>query len=297
MTRAGMVALIGLPNAGKSSLLNTLIETKLSIVTAAAQTTRERVAGIDTRDGVQMIFLDTPGIVDPAYLLHQSMLDIVDATIADADVVVLVVDGTRGAPELSVELTDTLTALGEQLVVAINKIDRSSEGDLAALEAWAVEELGRTPLRISASEGAGIETLREAISARLPESPYLYPEDDISWQPVRFFVAELIRETIFENYRDEIPYSSVVEINEFREGTDPIFIRATVYLERASQKGILIGKGGSGIRQLGQDARAKIEAFVDARVYLDLWVKVLPKWRKKPNQLRRFGFPVPEQTN
>lgn len=294
VTRAGMVAIIGFPNVGKSSLLNRFLGSKLSIVTAAAQTTRERVVGIDTRDGVQIVFLDTPGLVDPAYLLHRSMLQIVEQALEDADVVVLLLDGTRPPPEVPPEVLEALQRGDEPPLVAINKVDVASEAEIAELEAWARRELGAEVHRVSAEQGIGVEELRVAIARRLPESPYLYPEDDISTQSVRFFVAELIRETVFEQYQDEVPYSTAVRVEEFREDRDPILVRATVFVERPSQKGILIGKGGKAIRDLGSVARVKIEDFVQRPVYLDLWIKVLPKWRKSPVELRRFGFPVPE---
>lgn len=294
-TRAGTVALIGMPNAGKSSLLNQLLGTKLSIVTPFAQTTRERVVGIDTRGAVQMIFLDTPGIVQPAYLLHRSLAAIVEETIADADVVVLVLDGTRPPPTLGPELYDALRGGGRRLLPAVNKADVAAETQISELRAWVREAFATEPLAISARTGAGVEELREWIAARLPESPFLYPDEEISSQPVRFFVAELVRETVFERYAEEIPYSTAVRIQEFREAEDPLFIRAEILVERPTQKAILIGKGGAAIRELGTAARAKIEAFLERRVYLDLWVKVIPKWRKSPVELRRLGFPVPEE--
>lgn len=296
-TRAGHVALVGLPNAGKSSLLNRLLDTKLSIVTPFAQTTRERVVGIDTRDGVQMIFLDTPGIVDPAYLLHHSMAEIVETAIRDADVVVMLIDGTRKPPELAPETRETLRGLTRRLVPVINKVDEASDSRVAELSAWSRAELGADPLRISATTGAGLEALRARMVEGLPVSPLLYPADDMSTQSMRFFVSELIRETVFERYQEEIPYSVAVRIEEFLEEKIPVVIRATVYVERASQKGIIIGRGGEAIRELGTAARAKIEDLVGSRVFLELWVKVLPKWRKDPVELRRLGFPVTEKRN
>jgi GTPase len=294
-TRAGFVAIVGLPNAGKSSLLNQFLGSKLSIVTAAAQTTRQQVVGIDTRDGIQMIFLDTPGILDPAYLLHHSMLGIVAKTIAEADVVVLLLDGTRGPPNLP---PDTVAALGrfaDRLVVAINKTDIAPGERLPELAAWAAETFGREALEISAVTGRGIPELRARIAERLPISAFFYPEDDISSQNTRFFVEELIRETIFERYAEEVPYSTAVKVEEFRERDDPLYIRATIFVERATQKGILIGSRGAAIRDLGAESRMKIEEFLDSRVYLELWVKVLPRWRKNATELRRFGFPVPPE--
>ena len=293
-TRAGFVAIIGLPNAGKSSLLNEMLGSKLSIVTSAAQTTRERVVGIDSRDGVQIIFMDTPGMVDPAYLLHEAMLGIVQKTVQDADVVVLLLDGTRAFPDFSPESAATISSLGRRLLIAVNKTDVASTSQVHQLELQVLERFGNPPLRISAATGEGVEELREAIGTRLPESPFLYPDDDLSTQSVRFFVSELIRETVFEKYKEEIPYSTAVRIEEFREGSDPLFIRATILVERPSQKGILIGTKGQAIRDLGAVARQKIEEFVEQRVYLDLWVKIVPKWRKDPVELRRLGFSIPE---
>lgn len=293
-SRAGHVALIGLPNAGKSSLLNRLIGSKLSIVTPFAQTTRERVVGIDTREGVQMIFLDTPGIVDPAYLLHHAMAESVEAAIRDADVVVLLLDGTRRAPVFDPAVLETLRGLGRRLLPVVNKTDEASAPAVQALAHWAAEELGTEAKPISASSGEGIDALRGEIAARLPESPLLYPEDELSTQTMRFFVSELIRETVFERYQEEIPYSTAVRVDEYREGSSPLVIRATIYVERASQKAILIGKAGSAIRELGAAARSKIEELVGEHVFLELWVKVLPKWRKDPLELSRFGFQLPQ---
>jgi GTP-binding protein Era len=292
-TRAGFVALIGLPNAGKSSLLNRLLGQKLSITTAAAQTTRERVVGIDTRDGSQAIYLDTPGVVDPAYLLHRSMLHAIEAAVHDADVVVWVTDAARSGPEIPADFREQLAQVRQPVVVALNKVDLVGEEQMeeARDRAAAVFSVGGYP--VSATTGAGLEKLRAAIVAALPESPFLYPEEEVATQSTRFFVAELIRETAFEQYQQEIPYSVAVVIDEFREERSPLYIRATVFVERESQKGILIGRGGGALKQLGREARAKIEAFVGSAVYLDLWVKVLPRWRKDPLSLDRLGFPLP----
>jgi GTPase len=296
-TRAGHVALIGLPNAGKSSLLNRFLGSKLSIVTPYAQTTRERVVGIDSTEREQLIFLDTPGIVDPAYLLHHAMAGIVEEAIRDADVVVLLLDGTRGAPALAEEVITTLRSLGDRLLVTINKSDLAREKQTDELTRWSLETLGRDASRISAENGDGVAELREKIVQRLPESPFFYPDEELSTQSVRFFVSELIRETVFELYKEEIPYSVATKVEEFREGSEPIVIRATIYVERNSQKAIIIGQKGSAIRELGIRARAKIEEFVGTHVFLELWVKVLPRWRKDPLELRRLGFPVPQTTD
>jgi GTPase len=294
-TRAGHVALVGYPNAGKSSLMNRLLDQKLSIVTPLAQTTRERVLGIDTRDGVQMVFVDTPGLVEPRYLLHRAMLHLATEVIADADVVLLLVDASapRGVPEFAAEVLGQL-ARARSLVVVANKVDTARPEQVEAVRGWAQERLGAEVAAVSAATGEGVEALRARIAERLPASPYLFPEEDVSSQPVRFFVAELVRESAFELFEKEVPYSVAVKVDEYREDEVPVYIRATVYVERASQKAIVIGSGGQAIRQLGQSARVKIEEFVGAPVYLDLWVKVLPRWRKDPLSLQRFGFPVPD---
>jgi GTP-binding protein Era len=286
-----------MPNAGKSSLLNRLMGSKLSIVTPFAQTTRERVVGIDTRGGVQMIFLDTPGIVTPAYLLHSSMVEIIQGAVADADVVVLLLDGTRAPPEFPAGTLAAMTARGQRVVPVINKMDEARQKQIQRLLEWSEERLGERAEVVSATRGDGVDALRARIADHLPESPLLYPGDELSTQSMRFFVSELIRETVFERYQEEIPYSAAVRIEEFREAAEPIFIRAVLYVERESQKGIIIGKGGAGIRELGSAARSKIEEFAGARVYLDLWVKVLPRWRKDPVELGRLGFPIPRTEN
>ena len=292
-TRAGYVALIGFPNVGKSSLMNRLVEQKLSIVTPLAQTTRERVLGIDTRGGVQMVFVDTPGLVDPRYLLHKAMMHEATEVIGDADVVLLLVDASHGAPAFREDVLELVRAAPELIVVA-NKIDVASREGREAVRRWSRELFGADAVEVSAETGEGVEALRALIAQRLPEGPFFFPEDDVSSQPVRFFVAELVRETVFEQYGQEVPYSVAVKIEEFREAATPIYVRAVVFVERPTQKAILIGAGGSAIKRLGQAARMKVEEFVGAPVYLDLWVKVLPKWRKSPLELQRLGFTLPD---
>ncbi len=295
VTRAGHVALVGRPNVGKSTLLNALIGQKLSIVTPREQTTREQVLGLLTGEGVQLVFVDTPGLLEPRYLLQESMLEAALAAVADADVVLLLLDPTRDdLPVPGEDVLARLRARGEGLHVAVNKVDAAAAGAVERVAEWSRSSLGREPLRISATTGEGLDVLLRVLREQLPESPFLYPEDDLAVQPVRFFVAELIRETIFEEYAQEVPYSSVVRIEEYREAEDPVFIRAEIFVERASQKGIVIGKGGAAIKTLGTRARKKIEAFVGRPVYLDLWVKPLAGWRKKPGSLKRLGYRVPE---
>lgn len=293
VTRAGHIALVGRPNVGKSTLLNALIGEKLSIVTPRAQTTREVVTGILTTGASQAIFVDTPGLLEPRYALQRTMLEWALAAVADADGVLLLLDATRPGEVPEGEAMAALRARREVLIVAINKSDEAAEGSLAELAEWSRRELALEPERISALGGEGVADLRARLLAALPPNPFFYPEDELAVQPVRFFVAELIRETVFEQYEQEVPYATVVRVEEYRESEDPVFIRATVYVERDSQKGIIVGKGGSAIRTLGEAARPKIEAFVGQRVYLDLWVKTLPNWRRKESTLKYLGYPLP----
>ncbi len=220
-TRAGLVALVGRPNVGKSTLLNALLGEKLSIVTAREQTTRERVLGILTEGTVQMVFVDTPGLLEPRYLLQHSMLAEALIAMSDADVVLLLLDPTRpDTPVPEGKALDRLRARRAVLEVAINKIDAANEAALLRLSEWSREALGKEARRVSARTGEGLAALQDALERGLPASPFLYPAEDLAAQSVRFFVAELIRETIFEEYEQEIPYSSVVRIEEYRESGD-----------------------------------------------------------------------------
>ena len=292
-TKAGDVALVGRPNVGKSTLLNQLIGEKLSIVTPRAQTTREAVTGILTTDRAQLIFVDTPGLLDPSYTLQRAMLETALNVLKDADLALLLLDATRPDEVPAGEALAALVSKGAAVTVVINKLDVANAEGVETLHAWSLREMGQTALEIAAATGAGTREVLERLTSALPESPFYYPADDLAVQPVRFFVAEMIRETIFEEFEEEVTYASVAEIEEFREGSDPIFILATLYVERESQKGILVGKGGAGIKKLGERSRAKIEAFVGGHVYLDLRVKSLPNWRKKVSSLQYLGFPVP----
>jgi GTPase len=292
-TRAGHVALVGRPNVGKSTLLNALVGEKLSIVTPRAQTTRESVTGILTTSRMQAIFVDTPGLLEPKYVLQRAMHETALQALRDADVILVLLDATRPEEVPPPEAVAELRPRTGAIIVLVNKMDSAVEGAVATLEAWARRELGATSLHISAVTGEGIGALQDAIEARLPESPFYYPEDELATQPVRFFVAELIRETIFETYDEEVPYATLARVEEFREAERPIYIRATVYVERESQKPIIIGRKGVGIRELGRASREKIEAFLGESVYLDLWVKALPNWRSKTETLKYLGYRLP----
>ena len=294
-TRCGMVALVGLPNAGKSTLLNGLLGERLSIVTAKAQTTRKPVTGIRSDETVQVIFRDTPGLLRVENLLQRSMRGMAQKEIHDSDAVVLVLDGSRPPSEGERErLNEALTDRRSPLLAVVNKIDRADGPVVAGLQRWATETLNADVLAISATSGEGMDDVWTWIVDHMPESPFLYDADDLSTDSVLFFVAELVRETAFEQYRQEIPYSIVCTVDEFREGEEPVFIRVVVNVERNSQKGIVVGKGGVGIRELGSKSRAKIETLLGESVYLDLWVKVLEGWRSRATALKQLGFTVPE---
>jgi GTP-binding protein Era len=295
-TRAGYVALLGRPNAGKSTLMNALVGEKLSIVTPRAQTTWQRVTGIRTTASYQMIFLDTPGLLHARDLHQRSMLGEAHAALEDADVVLLILDPTRALDAPAAEVVRTSLALARAPVVAaINKADEASGRQLELAERWVAQEVRGRALRVSALRGEGFGPLLEALAERLPESPFFFPEDDLATQPVRFFVQELIREVVFEQFADEVPWSVAARVDEFRESEDPVYIGLTLYVERDSQKGILLGSGGRAIRQLGMEARQRIETFLGTRVYLDLWVKVLRGWRRRHRHLTRLGYKVPEE--
>jgi GTP-binding protein Era len=291
------VALVGRPNAGKSTLLNRMVGEHLSIVTPKAQTTWQRVTGIRTEDGVQMVFLDTPGLLEARDLFQRAMLVAALEALAEADVVVLVVDPTEApTPQDEERLSSALTDVSAPLLVALNKSDSVPGGSMEVWTSWVRARFPRAlAWRISAEGGDGVDDLIAGVAQALPEGPFLYPEDEIASNPVRFFVAELVRETIFEQYHQEIPYSVFCEVAEFREDQDPVYIHIDVHVERKSQKGILIGKNGAAIRELGSAARAKIEHFLGERVYLDLWVKPLESWRKSRAHLGRFGFRLPAE--
>jgi len=293
-TRAGYVTLVGRPNAGKSTLLNQLVGEHLSIVTHKAQTTWQRVTGILTEGDAQLIFLDTPGLLEARDLFQRAMLGAALEALSEADVVLLVVDAT--APPSSEDRERIRGALDDvraPLLAALNKTDVAPEDARVEWDTWLGAELGARTFAVSALTGEGTGELLAAVREALPSGPFLYPDDEIASDPVRFFVAELVRETIFEQYHQEIPYSTFCVVEEYREGQDPIYIHVDIYVERKSQKAILVGKGGGAIRELGTAARAKIEHFLGRRVYLDLWVKPVESWRKSRTHLTRLGFRLP----
>lgn len=295
VTRTGYVTLVGRPNAGKSTLLNQVVGEHLSIVTPKAQTTWQRVTGILSVETDQMIFLDTPGLLEAKDMLQRAMLGAALEALAEADIAILLIDSTTKPNARETASTiEVLKEIKAPLYIALNKVDIADEESIQAWEAWANRELSGSVYRLSSLTGEGTDSLLEGLRAELPVGPFLYPEEDIASDPVRFFVAELVRETIFELYHQEIPYSTFCHVEEFRENQDPVYVQVQIFVERESQKGILIGKKGGAIRKLGEVSRMKIESFIDMRVYLDLWVKPLKAWRKNRIHLNRLGFRLPE---
>ena len=281
--RAGIVALLGRPNAGKSTLLNRLLGTKLAIVTAKPQTTRSRILGILTRDDAQFVLVDTPGMHGSTKALNVALNEIVDEVAKGCDVAVLLVDGTRGWDDEHAVFVDQLAAEGTPLLVVANKSDHASR------PVWPDD--APEPLRLSALTGAGVDALLVRLRELLPESPPLYPADDLSDRPMRFLAAELVREAAFDALSQELPYELAVEVVEWDEKrSDLVRIRADLIVERASQKQIVIGRGGQVVKRIGVRARREIERLVGNKVHLDLWVKVEPRWSKKPKRLKSLGY-------
>lgn len=268
---------------------------KLSITSPKPQTTRDRIVGILTDATSQIIVLDTPGLLQPRYALHQAMQIAALEAIDDADVVLHLADGSDGVPPPLAELTRAAHAPAAPVLVALNKADILDPETRERVTAELHQRYGNRGLLLSAVTGEGVDALMNRVRELIPESPFLYPDDDVSTQSMRFFTSELIRETALEQLDEEVPYSVACEVEEFREERTPLYIRATIFVERDSQKGILVGERGSRIRDIGRASRLKIEALMARPVYLDLRVKVLPNWRKNRRDLRRFGYRLPEE--
>ena len=296
--RAGFVTILGLANVGKSTLLNALVGERLSIVTPKAQTTRRRLLGIYTDSCHQALFLDTPGWLEPRYALQEAMQAEVSGALAGADITVVVLDAAyEPSLEWTREFMERAPSRAHVNILCINKIDLITESVLEALVVSLEGGPWAAIVPTAADRGFGIDELRRSVLVRLPESPPLYPEDELSDAPVREFAAELVRETCFEELGQEVPYAIAAQVEEFKDrGPDlPIYIETVLYVEKESQKGIVIGSGGKMIRRIGSTSRRKIERFLDRPVYLDLRVKVLPNWRKQYKHLRVLGFRVPAE--
>lgn len=287
--KAGFVSIIGKPNVGKSTLMNALVGEKMSIITPKAQTTRHRILGIVNDENHQIVFSDTPGVIQPKYSLQESMMSFVQGSLIDADVVLFVTDIHEKHDENDV--IDRLRHNSVPVAVLINKIDKSSEEEVLAKVAYWQEKLKPDAIfAISALLGHNVAPLLDYIKEKLPVHPPYYDKDELTDKTMRFFVSEMIREKIFKLYDKEIPYSTEVIVTSYKEEDNITRIAAEVIVERDSQKNIIIGKGGSMIKKVGTYARQDIEEFIGGKVFLELFVKVIADWRAKKNHLKRFGY-------
>jgi GTP-binding protein Era len=291
--KAGYVAIVGEPNVGKSTLLNALLEQKISIVTNKPQTTRQRVLGILSREDAQIVFLDTPGLLKPKYLLHKEMVKSAESALAEADVV-LVMTQTSCGTELPIEVSERIIPLckTKPVLLIINKADKINKAELLpVIETFAKQNYFKEIIPISALRHDNLDAVIQSLIKYLPEHEAFYPQDIVSESPERFFVAEFIREQLFEKFSEEIPYSTAVEIREFKErATGKTLVSADIIVERESQKGIIIGKKGEALKNVGTSARIQIEEFLQRPVFLELHVKVQEKWRENESMLRQLGY-------
>ena len=288
--RSGFVNIIGNPNVGKSTLMNALVGEKLSIVTAKAQTTRHRIMGIVNGEDWQIVYSDTPGILKPNYRLQQNMMNFVDEALGDADVILYVTD-TAETSDKNAEYIDRLTRIQCPVIVVVNKIDLSNQEAVVERMRWWQDKLpGATVIPASAQEKFNLESILDAIVSKLPECPPWYDKDTFTDKNLRFFASEIIREKILLNYKEEIPYSCEVGIESFKEGAERYEISAVIYVMRESQKGIIIGRGGSALKKVGTQARLDMEDFFQKKVYLNIYVKTDPDWRENRKELRKFGY-------
>jgi GTP-binding protein Era len=291
MHKAGFVNIVGLPNVGKSTLMNALVGERLSIISPKAQTTRHRIIGLVNEPDYQIVFSDTPGYVNrPAYALHRSMNGYVHQSFEDADVVFFITDKYQPMEEQSF-IVDQLNKTKAATILVFNKIDQCKEGEVEQWqETWKAQLPNSNFVAISALHGTHVDQLISYVVENLPESEAYYDKDSLTDRHIRYFVAEIVREKIFLNYHKEIPYSCQVVCEEYKESDDMDRIRCTIYVERESQKNIVIGKGGSALNKVGIEARQDIEEFVGKKVFLGLYVKVKANWRNNDQTLLSFGF-------
>lgn len=288
--RAGFVNIVGSPNVGKSTLMNAMVGEKLSIVTSKAQTTRHRIHGIVNEDDYQIIFSDTPGVVNAAYKLHEAMMSFVESSLKDADILLFITDIFEN--EMNHQQTlETIKKMEKPVLCLINKIDLGDQDRaVERAEYWKEKLPNAQVLPVSALHGFNLDLVWNRILELLPESPPYFDKDDISDRPMRFFVSEIIREKIFVHCQKEIPYSCQVEIEEYKEDDRIAHIRALVIVERDSQKGIIIGAGGAMLKRIGREARLDMEKFIGKKVFLETFVKVDKDWRASEGKLKKYGY-------
>jgi GTPase len=288
--KAGFVNILGNPNVGKSTIMNSLVGEKLSIVTPKVQTTRHRIMGIVNGDDFQIVYSDTPGILNPRYRLQESMMGFVNSALTDADMIMYVSDVTEKEPWKG-EYMNRIRESGVAVIVVVNKIDLSNQSSLENIVSNWLEVFPASPvIPVSATEGFNMKALLDTILGKLPVSPPYFPKDQLTDKYERFFASEIIREKILFNYRKEIPYSVEVEIESFKDEEKILRISATIHVVRDTQKGIIIGHKGSMLKKVGTEARIEMEDFFRKKVFLELRVKVTKDWREKPASLKRFGY-------
>ena len=295
--RSGFVAVLGRPNVGKSTLINAYLGQKVAIVSEKPQTTRNRLLGILTRRDAQVIFVDTPGIHAPYHKLGEIMVETAVRVIPDSDVLLFIVDASAppGAEDGLVAEAIRAQGAGLPLVVALNKMDLLPSAESPYTQAYLGLLEPAAWLPVSATRGDHRQELLDVIVAHLPRGPRFYPEEQITDQQTRFIAAELIREAALRHLRQEVPYSLAVMVDEFRQRSQTLtYVGATIFVERDSQKGIVIGQGGQTLKAIGKAARREIEKMVETRVFLELWIKVRPKWRKDEDEFRRLGYALPK---
>jgi len=288
--KAGFVNILGKPNVGKSTLMNVLIGERLSIISSKAQTTRHRIMGLINGEDYQIVFSDTPGMLKPKYELHKSMMSFVNMSLEDADLILFVTD----LFETDTDIEDIIQRINRSevsVLLVINKIDLAKENQLEEVTAYWTERIrSATVVPVSATEKFNTERILHEIIDRLPVHPPFYDKEELTDRPERFFASEIIREKIFNNYKKEIPYSTEVVISDFEEDPAIIRIRAEIFVERNSQKGIIIGQGGKALKRVGIEAREEMEKFFGKKIFLETHVKVEENWRKNKNKLRKFGY-------
>ena len=287
--KSGFVSIVGKPNVGKSSLMNKLMGENLSIITAKAQTTRHRIMGILNGADYQIVYSDTPGILEPKYSLHEAMMNYVKVSLEDADVILLVVELHDKYEE---DLFKRFLRIKTPIVLVINKVDLAKGSQVEdKIQYWkqSLPDVGEI-IPVSAKTGQNVGRILDIVKTFLPDHPPFFPQDEFTDRTERFFASEIVREKIFEHYEEEIPYSCEVGINSFKDEPDILRISAVIYVERDSQKGIVIGKAGSSLKKVGIEARKDMELFFGKKIFLETHVKVADNWRKERNKLRQFGY-------